>query len=139
MLGIKLNHVDGGLMLSQAHYVESFLALYGMEDCRSVLTPMVPNSHLEESTSEEGTSFDTLNTSFKSAVGSLSYLSVATQPDISFAVSSFSQFLEIPGIQHWNSFLHVLRYLKGTIALGVYNGLERGGGLCAYSDAYWGN
>ncbi|MBW0549853.1 hypothetical protein O181_089568 [Austropuccinia psidii MF-1] len=134
MLGIKLNRVNGGLILSQTHYVESVLALYGMSECRPVATPMVPNSHLEECGE-----FKTLNTNYRSAVGTLSYLSVATRPDIYFAVSSLSQFLEKPGIGHWNAFLHVLRYLKGTADLGLFSVPNGDSGLCAYSDADWGN
>ncbi|MBW0552276.1 hypothetical protein O181_091991 [Austropuccinia psidii MF-1] len=53
MLGIKLNHVDDGLILSQTHYAESVLALCGMSECRPVATPMVPNSHLKEASLEE--------------------------------------------------------------------------------------
>ncbi|MBW0541029.1 hypothetical protein O181_080744 [Austropuccinia psidii MF-1] len=139
MLGVKLDHVNGGLFLSQTHYVESVLALYGMSKCRSVATPMVPNSHLEEGSSEECNAFKALNTNYRSAVGSLSYLSVATRPDISFAVSSLSQFLEKPGMVHWNAFLHVLLYLKGTAGLGLFYASGGGSGLCAYSDADWGN
>ncbi|MBW0482731.1 hypothetical protein O181_022446 [Austropuccinia psidii MF-1] len=114
MLGIKIDHANDGLILSQTHYVESVLVLYGMSECRPVGTPMVPNSHLEEGSLEECSAFKALNTNYRSAIGSLSYLSIATRPDISFAVSSLSQFLEKPGIKHWNEFLHVLCYLKGV-------------------------
>ncbi|MBW0542416.1 hypothetical protein O181_082131 [Austropuccinia psidii MF-1] len=105
MLGIKLNHVDDGLIISQTHYFESVLALYDMSYCRPVATPMVPNSHLKDSSLEEFSASKALNANYRSAIGSLSYLSVATRPDISFAVSSLS---EKPGIEHWNAFLHVL-------------------------------
>ncbi|MBW0546946.1 hypothetical protein O181_086661, partial [Austropuccinia psidii MF-1] len=139
ILGIKLNRVNGGLILSQTHYVESVLALYGMSECRPVATPMVPNSHLEEGSLKECSEFKALVTSYRSTMGTLSYLSVATRPDISFAVSSLSQFLENPGIGHWNAFLHVLSYLKGTSDLGLLYVSKGDSGLCAYSDADWGN
>ncbi|MBW0502954.1 hypothetical protein O181_042669 [Austropuccinia psidii MF-1] len=139
MLGIKLDHVNDGLILSQTHYVELVLALYGMSECRPVATPMVPNSHLEEGSLEECSAFKSLNTNYRSAIGSLSYLSIATRPDISFAVSSLSQFLEKPGIENWNAFLHVLHYLKGTADLGLFYGSSKDSGLCAHSDADWGN
>ncbi|MBW0505352.1 hypothetical protein O181_045067 [Austropuccinia psidii MF-1] len=139
MLGIKLIHTDDCIILSQAHYVESVLALYGMGECKPMMTPMVPNSHLEEGTQEECSQFDALNINYRSVIGSLNYLSVATRPNISFAVSSLSQFLEKPGICHWNAFLHVLRYLRGTVAYGLHYATDRDGGLCDYSDADWGN
>ncbi|MBW0478283.1 hypothetical protein O181_017998 [Austropuccinia psidii MF-1] len=139
MLGIKLVHSDNGMILSKAHYVESVLALYGMRKCKPMMTPMVPNSHQEESTPEECSQFEALNTNYMSAVGSLNYLSVATQPDISFAVSSLSQFLEKPEICHWNAFLYILCYLRGTVDYGLHYTADGVGDLCAYSDANWGN
>ncbi|MBW0487893.1 hypothetical protein O181_027608 [Austropuccinia psidii MF-1] len=139
MLGIKLICANGGLILSQTHYVESVLALYGMSECRPVATPMVTNSHLEEGSSEECSEFKALSTNYRSAIGTLSYLSVATRTEISFAVSSLSQFLEKPGIGHWNAFLHVLCYLKGTADLGLFYVSNGDSGLCAYSDPDWGN
>ncbi|MBW0524937.1 hypothetical protein O181_064652 [Austropuccinia psidii MF-1] len=85
-----------------------------MSDCRSFVTPMIPNLHLDKATEDDVVAFKNLNVNYQSAIGGLSYLSTATRPDISFAVSSLLQFLENPGIQHLNAFIHVLRYLKGT-------------------------
>jgi hypothetical protein len=114
MLGIKILHEEDAIVLSQLHYVNSLLELYGMVSCRPVSTPLVPNAHLAKATVEEQDRFKSLGVNYRSAVGGLSYLSTATRPDIAFAVSSLSQFLECPGITHWESFIHVLRYLAGT-------------------------
>ncbi|MBW0565721.1 hypothetical protein O181_105436, partial [Austropuccinia psidii MF-1] len=76
---------------------------------------------------------------YRSAIGSINYLSTATRPDLSFAVSSLSQFLDRPGIKHWQGFLHVLRYLNGTQDLGLTYGGEAQCGISAYSNADWGN
>ncbi|MBW0578138.1 hypothetical protein O181_117853 [Austropuccinia psidii MF-1] len=55
------------------------------------------------------------------------------------SVSALSQFLEKPGIKHWNAFLHVLKYLKGTQNVGLtYNG-NKCEAPVAYCDADWGN
>ncbi|MBW0536871.1 hypothetical protein O181_076586 [Austropuccinia psidii MF-1] len=139
MLGIKVIQIPEGLVLSQAHYIESLLVLYGMENCRPVVTPMVPGLHLTEASLDQQEAFKNLKVNYRSAVGSLSYLSTATRPDISFAVSSLSQFLELPGIEHWKAFLHVLRYLRGTAqqSLVYHGGKEKG--VQSYSDANWGN
>jgi len=48
------------------------------------------------------------------AIGSLIYMAVATCPDIAFAVSTLSQFLENPGEAHWQAVKQVFRYLAGT-------------------------
>jgi hypothetical protein len=72
-------------------------------------------------------------------VGALSCLSLATCPDISHAVSTLFQFLEAPGIKHWEAFTHVLRYLHGTQDYGLV--YKRGivSLLTGYTNADWGN
>lgn len=39
--------------------------------------------------------------SYREAVGSLMYASLATRPDISYAVTTVSRFSGNPGIAHW--------------------------------------
>ncbi|MBW0535220.1 hypothetical protein O181_074935 [Austropuccinia psidii MF-1] len=139
MLGIKITHNDNAITLSKNHYIDSLLELYGMSNCKPVSTPLVPNLHLEAATTSEKEEFLALKINYRSAIGSLSYLSSATRPDLSYSVSALSQFLENPGIHHWKAFLHVLRYLKGTnnIELNYQRNLEEP--PVAYSDADWGN
>ncbi|MBW0570946.1 hypothetical protein O181_110661 [Austropuccinia psidii MF-1] len=119
MLGIKIYQNNDHIRISQEHYVNSLLELYGMSDCQLVATPLILNEHLETPSQEEAMEFRKLNTNYRSAIGSLSYISTATRPDISYAFSSLSQFLEKPGIRQWNAFMHVLRYLKGTANVGI--------------------
>ncbi|MBW0492054.1 hypothetical protein O181_031769 [Austropuccinia psidii MF-1] len=88
-----------------------------MQDCKPISTPLVPNKHLGPATEEERITFDSLQINFRSAIGSINYLSSATRPDLSFAVSRLSQYLKKPGIQHWRALLHVLKYLGGTMVL----------------------
>ena len=49
---------------------------------------------------------------YREAIGSLIWTAVATQPDIAFAVSLLSQFLENPGEIHWIAVKRVMRYLS---------------------------
>ncbi|MBW0584236.1 hypothetical protein O181_123951 [Austropuccinia psidii MF-1] len=139
MLGIKITREKECISLDQQHYTESLLELYGMSESRPVSTPLVPNSHLVPATPEEVSEFESLGISYRSAIGSINYLSTATRPDLSFAVSSLSQFLDRPGIKCWQGFLHVLRYLNGSQDLGLTYGGKIQCGISAYSDADWGN
>jgi hypothetical protein len=41
------------------------------------------------------------------------YATIATCPDISFAISILSHFLENPGDIHWDAVKHVFYYLQG--------------------------
>ncbi|MBW0488360.1 hypothetical protein O181_028075 [Austropuccinia psidii MF-1] len=139
MLGVKVTQQEDLISLEQQHFCESLLDLYGMGDCPPVSNLLIPNQHLSSASEEELSSFNTLGVSYQSAIGSINYLSTATRPDLSYAVSSLSQFLERTGINHWKAFLHVLRYLRGTqdLALTYYKG--NSSRIVAYSDADWGN
>ncbi|MBW0579769.1 hypothetical protein O181_119484 [Austropuccinia psidii MF-1] len=139
MLGVKITHSDEFISLDQQHFVESLLKLYGMDKCKPVCTPLPPQTHIGPASEDELDKFKNLNVSYRSAVGSINYLSTATRPDLSYAVSSLSQFLENPGINHWNSFLHVLKYLNGTQDIGLVYSRGSKEGIRAYSDADWGN
>lgn len=71
---------------------------------------------------------------YREAIGSLMCASIGTRPDISFAISTLSQFLDNPGPAHWEGVKRVFRYL-----LGMKNWqLKFGGGkneLEGYTDA----
>jgi hypothetical protein len=76
---------------------------------------------------------------FRSAVGALSYLSTAKRPKIAFAVSNLLQFLENPGITHWEALTHVLRYLAGTPDYALTYLCWSVANLQGFTDADWGN
>ncbi|MBW0502256.1 hypothetical protein O181_041971 [Austropuccinia psidii MF-1] len=139
MLRIKVTHSSGCVTLNQGHFIESLLELYGMDSCKPVATPLLPNTHLVPATKQEIAKFDMLGVNYRSAIRSINYLSTGPRPDLSYAVSSLSQFLEKPGFLHWQAFLHVLRYLRGILDVGL---VYSGGclvGVEAYSDSDWGN
>lgn len=55
---------------------------------------------------------------YRRLVGKLNYLTI-TRPDISYAVSVVSQFMETPSIPHWEAVLRIVRYLKKSPGLGI--------------------
>ncbi|MBW0470290.1 hypothetical protein O181_010005 [Austropuccinia psidii MF-1] len=139
MLGIKITHEANSITFSQCHYIDALLDLYRMTNCKPVATALIPNTHLEAPLDQEREAFLALNVNYRSAISSLSYLSTATRPDLSFSVSALSQFLESPGIQHWQAFLHVLKYLKGTSTIGLTYFRDNQEPPTAYLDTDWGN
>ena len=54
---------------------------------------------------------------YMSLVGKLNYLSIVSRPDLSFVVSSLSQVLKSPSLDHWLSAKKAFHYLKGTFDL----------------------
>lgn len=71
---------------------------------------------------------------YRELIGSLLYLQNCTRPDISFAVNFLSRKQVGFNISDWNSALKILKYLKGTIDLGILFTGENND-LVAYSDS----
>jgi hypothetical protein len=57
------------------------------------------------------------NIPYYEAIGSLMYMSIAMCPNITFAVSVLSQFLDNLGEAHWDMVKHIFHYLMGTKTL----------------------
>jgi hypothetical protein len=57
---------------------------------------------------------------YLSAIGALMYLANGTRPDIAFVVNLLSRFSSAPTKRHWSGIKRILRYLRGTIDLGLY-------------------
>lgn len=70
---------------------------------------------------------------YREAIGSLMYASIATHPNITFAISTLSQFLNNPSPAHWDAVKCVFRYLSGTKHLTLtYSGEQHN--LVGYMD-----
>ena len=77
------------------------------------------------------------NVPYREAIGSLMYAAIGTRPNITFAITALSQFLQSPGHAHWEQAKRVIRYLKGTHNLELKFGSS--GGVEGFTDASWGN
>ena len=73
---------------------------------------------------------------YRRLVGKLNYLTL-TRPDISYAMSVVSQFLESPRTQHWTIVLRILRYLKGSPGQGLLYQNHGHMKIQGYTDADW--
>ncbi|MBW0501411.1 hypothetical protein O181_041126 [Austropuccinia psidii MF-1] len=78
ILGMKVTQSEERITLDQQHFSKALLNLYGMSECKEATTLLVPNEHLGPATNKEITSFKKLGINFRSAIGSLDYLSTAT-------------------------------------------------------------
>ena len=73
---------------------------------------------------------------YRSLTGALQYLTL-TRPEISFAVQQACLYMHDPRIPHYNHVKRILRYLKGTLDLGLHINKSSPTSLTAYSDADW--
>lgn len=68
-------------------------------------------------------------------VGGLRYL-VHTRPDLAYSVGIMSRFMEKPTVMHQNAKKRILRYVKGTMNLGLrYMADEDNNVVIGYSDS----
>ena len=129
-LGIEVLQQVDGIFICQKRYAQEVLKRFKMENCNPVHNPIVPGTKLSKDVTGEKVD----STFYKQIVGSLMYLT-ATRPDTMFVVSLISRFMESPTEIHLAAAKRVLRYLKGTISLGI---LYKKGGhteLRGYSDS----
>ncbi|MBW0548451.1 hypothetical protein O181_088166 [Austropuccinia psidii MF-1] len=139
LLGIKINHLNNEFGLDQEHYIKELANKYRIKDLIPSKTPLKPHLKLLSSSNKEHEDLNNLNINSQRAFGSLSYISSNTCPDITFAVSHLSQFLEKPGLQNWNAFLQVFCYLYHSKNLCLtFENIEFHH-IKTYADTDWGN
>lgn len=123
------------LRLSQEAYLYKVLQDFDMLESNPVATPMETSINLLPADPEYQAS-PKFRRQYQSAVGSLMYAMLGTRPDIAYAVSVVSRFSSNPTERHMNMVKRILKYLKGTIAMGlVYRGQLQP--LLGYTDSDW--
>lgn len=142
ILGIKIvrNRAERTIHLSQAHYVRDLLTEYRMTDANRVRTPMLKGSMILLA---NGSDAKTDITEYQRLTGKLMHLSQTTRMDLSFLTGRLSQHMADPRVGHYQAAKHSLRYLNGTIDLGLVYGRDPAGhkekyqdmGLIGYSDS----
>ena len=56
---------------------------------------------------------------YQKIIGSLTYATTATRPDISAAVGVLSKYMSRPGKEHMESMKRIICFLKGTVNFGL--------------------
>ena len=115
------------LTLSQGGFVRQLLENFGLEEVeagsrRAVGSPLPLGLKLgaNEGRVVPATEFDYLK-----LVGSLQWLVMSTRPDLAHAAGLLGRFSNAPGEEHVAAAMHVLRYLSGTVDLGItYHGSD---------------
>ena len=136
-LGVKVvqDKESGGVCIGQPVYAANILQKFGMEHVKPVNTPVDSSMKLVKATEEDECVDQKL---YQSAVGSLLYLSTATRPDITYAVSNMAKYSAKPTKQHWIAVKRIMRYLKGTLNYGLLYSKDGSTECVGFSDADWG-
>ena len=110
-----------------------------MDCCHPLSTPMVVRS-LDVTKdsfrlSKEGVEILGPEVPYLSIISALLYLANNTHPDIAFAVNLLARYNAGPTQRHWKGVKYLLRYLKGTIDLGLFYKYDAPSTLIGFADA----
>lgn len=123
---------DGSLFLSQRKYDRDLLLRTNMHQARPLPTPMVSGTKLSAT---DGDPFEEV-TQYRSVVGALQYLTIS-RPDIAYSVNKVCQFMQAPLHTHWRAVKRILRYLNGTLDLGITFNVSTQLTLHGFCEADW--
>lgn len=113
-LGIEVSQVSEGIFISQKKYSKSILQKFKVMDSRNVVIPLAANEKFRKYDGKMKAN----SSLYRSLIGSLLYLT-STRPDIMFAASLLSKFMQEPIQVLFGAGKRVLCYLQGTMKYGI--------------------
>lgn len=131
-LGMQVQPCAGGLFLSQRQYMMDILARAGMAECKPCSTPVDTNPKIAAT---DGAPVADA-TDYRSLAGALQYLTF-TRPDIAYAVQQVCLHMHDPREPHLAALKRILRYVRGTLHLGLQLRPSPVTDLVVYTDADW--
>lgn len=129
-LGWKIDISKQGIFVSQPAYIAKLAEKFG--PLRQVSTPMSTTFDVDQ----PGTALQ--DSDYRSIIGSLMFAAVGTRPDIAFATSALSRYLDHPTKAREAAARNLCGYLESTKNWGIFYASGKSLGLCAYSDASYG-
>ncbi|KAK6146480.1 hypothetical protein DH2020_020349 [Rehmannia glutinosa] len=134
-LGLQIKQCQEEIYISQPKYTKELLKKFGIEEGRTVSTPIATNVKIDKD--EKGKPVD--ESKYRGMIGSLLYLT-AGRPDILHVVCLCACFQSNPKESHMSVVKRIFRYLKGTIQYGLFYPKNEKFSLKGYSDSdYAGN
>ncbi|CAI7918550.1 unnamed protein product, partial [Closterium sp. NIES-53] len=118
-LHVEQDEVKGWLRLHQHKYLAAMGENYGLEEGRSVMTPLPSGFQLHLDEEEVEVLEYELQRRFQSMVGSLMYASVNTRPDIAFPVSLLARVVSRPLQEQLDAAERLVRYCMATSRVGL--------------------
>ena len=130
-LGLQIEYQAQGIFVHQSKYITDLLQKIDTLHCKPCITPCHPNHKL---LNHGGYSVLDLSI-YRNIVGALQYLTFSW-PNIAYSINQVCQFMHFPLEDHFVVVKWILRYLRGTIGLGL---CFRPGSMDinVYTDADW--
>ena len=116
-LGMKIDYKqrEGLLRVSSERYITEVVKRFRTESCKPRSTPQSPGSRLDKPQGpiDERLEFQAQRT-YRELVGSMLYISITSRPDIAYAVSRLTRYMQDFDKTHWSAALYLLGYLQHT-------------------------
>jgi hypothetical protein len=110
ILGLEKLEDESYFYLTQRNYIDVLLKRFDMEDCKGAGLPMAASLKLDSD--PDGAPCD--QSLYRQVIGGIAYVAIGTRPDICFALSKLSRYLNAPTKTHLEAAMFILRYLKKT-------------------------
>lgn len=131
-LGLQVTQKYDGLFIPQSKYALELIKKFGFENAKDARTPM--SSSIKLSKDEHGKPIDP--TLFRSMIRSLLYLIVSC-PDIMYAVRVCARYQSNPKESHLQCVKQIIKYVKGTLDLKIWNTKDTSSTIIGYTGADW--
>jgi hypothetical protein len=118
------------LWLHQGRYARDVVARFWMTEARAISAPMARETKLH--CGDLGGRMT--DRPYAEVVGSLMYLMTCTRPDLAQSVGALSWYVSDPRTGHWEAAVKVLRFVVGTLGIGLQFG-GKTGDVIGYCDA----
>ncbi|PLW26977.1 hypothetical protein PCASD_23030 [Puccinia coronata f. sp. avenae] len=138
-LGIRINQLRGSVALVQDKYIKNMLEEFNVSNDQSTMIPLPSNWKQLKTVPSEKPCVPPFN--YRRVVGLIQWLVQCTRPDLAFALSFLSQFLEDPWEAHYKAACHTLQYISATkdqqLILGQNDLKQDPNELIGFSDSDW--
>ena len=139
LLGIEIqqNRNQRTITFSQKAYIDAIIKKYGFTEAKPLTMPADPHVQLSPDQSPNTSQEINMMKSkpYAEAVGSLNYASIATWPNISYAVNQVARYNSNPGQTHWTAVKRIFQYLKSTNNMWLVLGRNEEQTFEGYSDS----
>lgn len=136
-LGMEVEFVNGHINLLQREFIKDLVQSFGLDNANHQTTPLPQGFEVDDEPDRS-----IITREYQRGTGKLQWLAVKTRPDISEAAGTLARFNTAPTKKCWNGLLHVMRYLKGTMNVGLTYGPASTSSITnclpiGYSDSNW--
>jgi len=146
-LGIEIHPEEYGtstgtgttISLGQKVFITTILKEFNMQNAHGAAAPMDANVKLDLAEDRGEKELKDIK-GYQAIVGSLMYVALPTQPDISFTVAALCRYNSRPFTSHLTAAKRVVQYLKSTADFRLhFNSTGSNDLLTGYTDSDWAN